>query len=145
MRQISFCSALLLAGCLAGPATAQQSFQDAAMVKVVDSTQATLKAVPRGEKAAVDVVGPILAGGVITDHLCTGGSVVLLYIKVGPNPIAALCSVSACGQLRIGQRVRLQGGLSFAPDFASPGFDPCDRNTWTAGLTSFFVATKVTK
>lgn len=146
MRRLTMCSALLLAGIvLAGPATAEQSFRDAVTVALGSSAPITEKSVPRGDKSTADVVGPILAGLVVTDYQCTGASVVLLWVRVGPNPVSAVCSTAACGALRVGQRVRLQGALVSEPDVEDPGFDPCDRSTWIPGISNVFVATKITK
>lgn len=131
---------------MASPATAGQGYDAAVMVALGNSTQVTVKAaVPRADKSSADVVGQILAGQVVTDHLCTGNSVLFLLVRVGGNPVTALCGTQACGSLRVGQRVRLQGGLISAPNVDSPGFNPCDSNTWIPGLNNFFVATKVTK
>lgn len=146
MRHIAMCSALLLAGIvMASPATAGQGYQGAVMVALGSSTQVIEKAVPRADKSSADVVGRILAGQVVTDHLCTGNSVLFLLIQTGGNPVTALCGTQACGSLRVGQRVRLQGRLISAPDVDGPGFNPCDSSTWIPGLNNFFVATKVTK
>jgi len=146
MRYLSMCAALLLVGVgLACPAIAEQSFQDAVIVALAGPTQVLEKAVPRTDKATADVVGQILAGQVVTDYQCSGNSVLFLLIRVSGNPVTAICSTSACSSLRVGQRVRLQGGLISIPNTDSPGFNPCDTSTWVPGLSNIFVATKVTR
>lgn len=146
MRYLSMCTAVLIAGIgFACPATAEQSLQDAVIVALASPTQVLEKAVPRADKSSADVVGQILAGQVVTDYQCSGNSVLFLLIRVSGNPVTAICSTSACGSLRAGQRVRLQGGLISVPNADSPGFNPCDSRTWVPGLSNIFVATKVTK
>lgn len=147
MRYLSMGMAVLLAGItFVAPAAAEQSLQDAVIVALASPTQIvekTEKAVPRTDKASVDVVGQILAGQVVTDYQCSGNSVLFLLIRVNGNPVTAICNNSACGSLRAGQRVRLQGGLISIPNPDSPGFNPCDPSTWVPGLSNIFVATKI--
>lgn len=117
-----------------------------------------LKAVPRKDKALVDINGtvysvsepisadcgnPALGAPVTFVNVYSTGSP-LRYIGIG----CAGPTLGICLSLRPGQRVRIQGTMALMPDFTREDFDPCDINTWFLPEVPTFdvlVATKVTR
>jgi hypothetical protein len=148
MRHLSVCASLTLAvfGLATGLAVAQQARLDRGAALAVTRSRSTAsgeKAVPRADKAAVDVVGRLVDFEILTDDECgTGTQVLVLYVQVGRSFVSA---TSACNSLQVGQRARFQGGLAVAPDPTAPRFDPCDANTWEVGPINVFAVTKISK
>lgn len=122
--------------------------QGAAIARALDQE----KAVPRGDKDAVELIGTVTEGYSITDP-CSGTPIIVVWVasKAAPlSPVGGGCagpSFAPCASLRVGQRVRLQGILLTLPDPTTPGFNACDPNTWflpPVPLQTFLV-TKVLK
>jgi hypothetical protein len=127
---------------------ARSTLQAAVIMRALNQ----VKAVPRGDKAAVEIIGTVADAYSITDK-CSGSPVRVVWVtsKAAPlNPVGAGCaggSFGSCASLHPGQRVRLQGVLVTLPDPTALGFNVCDPSTWLLplGPLETFLVTKVTK
>jgi hypothetical protein len=148
MKYLSVSLALILAALsfLSSPASAQQTLQDSALIAVSRSLQSGEKALPRANRATVDVVGKVVDSEVLSDTFCnTGSRVTVLFVQVGKSLVSTVCGTADCASVRVGQRARFQGTLVTAPDPLDPAFEPCDTDTWVPGPLNVFVATKVSR
>jgi len=117
-----------------------------------------LKAVPRKDKALIDIIGTVYSVSAPISSNCgnpgLGAPVTFVNVVSLGSPLryvgigCAGPTLGACLALRPGQRVRIQGTMALMPDFTREDFNPCDINTWflpEVPALNVLVATKVNR